>query len=269
MTATHIRLFLLLLSLALPAEALAARSGWSPAAQSQLRLLLAAPVAGRIDGGIEIVLDPGWYTYWRNPGEAGVPPVFDFSGSENVADVKVLYPAPERYDDGSSVSLIYRDEVVFPLVVTPVDATRPVTLNLAARYGVCRDVCIPTDAGATLTQPPSPAPDPLAAARVQSFSARVPRPPEPGRFDVEEVAVESEALLIDVRLPDSSYLDLFADPPSDWYLGQPSFVSRAGGVSRYRLDVAGRPKDEELVGQHFRFVAVAGGEAIEEEIEIR
>ena len=269
MTATHIRLFLLLLSLAVPAEALAARSAWSPAAQSQLRLLLAAPEAGRIDGGIEIVLDPGWYTYWRSPGEAGVPPVFDFSGSENVADVQVLYPAPERYDDGFSISLIYRDEVVFPLVVTPVDATRAVTLNLAARYGVCRDVCIPTEAAATLTQPPSPPPDPLADARLQSFSARVPRPPEPGRFDVEEVAVESEALLIDVRLPDSSYLDLFVEAPSGWYLGQPSFVSRADGVSRYRLDVAGRPQDEELVGQHFRFLAVAGGEAIEEEIEIR
>src|SRR5918998_4004655 len=139
MTATHIRLFLLLLSLALPAEALAARSAWSPAAQSQLRLLLAAPEAGRIDGGIEIVLDPGWYTYWRNPGEAGVPPVFDFSGSENVADVKVLYPAPERYDDGASVSLIYRDEVVFPLTVIPVTPDAPVTLQVEAKFGVCRE----------------------------------------------------------------------------------------------------------------------------------
>ena len=66
-----------------------------PADESQLRLLLTADAAGQIGGGIEIALEPGWYTYWRNPGEAGVPPVFDFSGSENVASVDVMYPAPD------------------------------------------------------------------------------------------------------------------------------------------------------------------------------
>src|SRR5918998_4531854 len=169
MTATHIRLFLLLLSLALPAEALAARSAWSPAAQSQLRLLLAAPEAGRIDGGIEILLDPGWYTYWRNPGEAGVPPVFDFSGSENVAAVEVLYPAPERFDDGASVSLVYKDEVVFPVEITPLDPSRPITLRVDASFGVCREVCIPTQTSSEVEAAPIPAPDALAEARLRHF----------------------------------------------------------------------------------------------------
>ena len=64
------------------------------------------------------------------------------------------------------------------------------------------------------THPLPPPADPLADTRLQTFSARVPQPPEPGRFDVEEVAVESEALLIDVRLPESSYVDLFVEAPS-------------------------------------------------------
>jgi DsbC/DsbD-like thiol-disulfide interchange protein len=267
MTATLLRTALLI-GLALPAAALAARSDWSAADRSQLRLLLSAAEDGRYRGGIEILLEPEWYTYWRNPGEAGIPPRFDFSASENVAAVEVLYPVPERHDDGTSLSLIYRDEVVFPLVVTPVEAERPVLLKLAASYGVCREVCIPTTASSAVAAPPTPEPDPLTEARLRAYMSRVPGPAESGRFEVERLTVEGDSLLVDVRMPDSAYTELFADPPADWYVGQPSFVSRANGVSRYRLDLDDRPQDPALAGQEFRFVAVSGGESIEDIVEI-
>jgi DsbC/DsbD-like thiol-disulfide interchange protein len=257
----------LVATLAAAAPAAAARSDWAPAEQSQLRLMLTQGEAGRLAGGIEIALEPGWYTYWRDPGEAGVPPTFDFSASDNVASVEVLYPAPERYDDGASVSLIYRDAIVFPLAVTPLDPARPVTLALSAEFGVCSEVCIPTRAGSAVTlAPPAPA-DPLADALIGRYAPRVPGPPEPGRFDIERVASEGDALLIDVRLPDSSYFDLFADPPSGWYIGQPALVSQQDGVARYRLPLDGRP-EAASAGETLRFVAVAGGEAIEETVEI-
>ena len=234
-----------------------------------MRLLLAGTQAGRIAGGIEIVLEPGWYTYWRNPGEAGLPPVFDFSGSENVADVEVQYPAPERYDDGTSVSLVYRDEVVFPVTVTPVEPGKPVKLMLDARFGVCREVCIPTDARSSVTSPLLPQPDVLTEARLDRYQPLVPKPAEPGRFDVENVSLDGEFLLIDVRLPQASYFDLFAEAPAGWFIGQPALVSRDAGLARYRLPLAGRPRDSAVIGQRFRFVAIAGSEAIEKAVEIR
>lgn len=255
--------------LLVPATAHAERSDWSAAEQSQLRLLLGGKQAGRIAGGIEIVLEPGWYTYWRNPGEAGLPPVFDFSGSENVADVEVLYPAPERHDDGTSVSLIYRDEVVFPVAITPLEPGKPVRLMLDASFGVCREVCIPTDARSSVSSPSLPRSDALTEARLGRYRPLVPKPAEPGRFDVETVSVEGEFLLIDVRLPEASYFDLFADPPAGWFIGQPALVSRDAGVARYRLPLAGRPQDAAILGQRFRFVAIAGSEAIEKAVEIR
>lgn len=267
MTSTLTSAFLAVLFL-VPAEANAARSDWTPAEKSQLRVLLARPEAGQVAGGIEIVLEPGWYTYWRNPGEAGVPPVFDFSGSTNVADVAVRYPTPERHDDGMSVSLIYRDEVVFPLEITPVEPGQPVTLRVDASFGVCREVCIPTQASSSVALPPTPQPDPLTQARLARFQPRVPKAPQPGYFDVEKVANQGDALIVDVRMPASSFSDLFAEPPPGWYLGQPSFVSRADGVSRYHLPLRGKPHDSAVRGQVFRFVAVAGGEAIEETVEI-
>jgi DsbC/DsbD-like thiol-disulfide interchange protein len=268
MTATLFRLSLAL-ALAVPAAAHAVRSEWVDADAAKMRVLLAGPREDGLAGGIEFALEPGWYTYWKNPGEAGVPPMFDFSGSKNVADVAVLYPAPERYDDGTSVSLIYRDEVVFPLTVTPARPGEPVTLSVEAAFGVCSKVCVPTRASAAAMLPPAAPRDALSEALLERFLARVPKPAEPGRFEVESAELVDEALLIDVRMPDSAYSDLFADPPEGWYIGQPAFVSRSDGVSRYRLSLAGRPKDGAVRGETFRFVAVAGGEAIEEAIEIR
>jgi DsbC/DsbD-like thiol-disulfide interchange protein len=268
MIATKLFSVALVPGLVLPGAAFAARSDWSPASESQMRLLLMTAPDGTIDGGVEIVLEPGWYTYWRNPGEAGVPPIFDFSGSQNVANVDVLYPAPLRHDADGSISLIYQDEVVFPLAVTPVEAEAPVTLRVSANYGVCSAICIPTGASSEVTLSADAEADPLSAARIEEFQERVPQQPETGRFDIERVSVADDALTIDVRMPDSSYSDLFAEPPAGWYIGQPAFLERVDGVSRYRLSVAGRPADSKLQGQRFRFVAVAGGAAIEEVIEI-
>lgn len=260
--------FLVISACATPFPAAAERSAWSAAEQSQLRLLLAPEKDGAVPGGIEIVMAPGWHTYWRYPGEAGMPPVFDFAGSTNVAKVDVLYPAPQRYDDGTSVSLVYKDEVVFPIAVTPERPGEPVSLRLKARFGVCSEVCIPAEAEAALAQE-SPAPaDPLAEARLATFAARVPTPPLAGRLDIESAAVEGDHLAIAVRMPDSAYMDLFAEPPARWFTGQPTLASRAGGVSHYRLSLAGRPRDAPVSGQRFGFVAVAGGEAVEEAVEI-
>ncbi len=253
--------------LGVPGSALAARSDWSQADQSQVRLLLGASEDGRLVGGVEMLIEPDWYTYWRDPGEAGIPPEFDFSASTNVASVEVFYPAPERHDDGASVSLVYRNEVVFPLSIVPERPSQPVVLRVAARFGVCRDICVPTQAASEVAA--SPDADPLSQARLALFQSRVPVAPQAGYFDIESVSTrDDEALLIDVRTPDSSYLDLFADPPDGWHIGQPEFLSRDEKVSRYRLSLAGRPDPASRSGQTIRFVAVAGSEAIEEIVEI-
>jgi DsbC/DsbD-like thiol-disulfide interchange protein len=259
---------IVLIGLSLPTVASAARSEWTAADDAQMRLLLTPAKDGTIEGGIELLLEAGWYTYWRNPGEAGVPPVFDFSGSENIAEVQVFYPPPMRKDDAGTVSLIYQDEVVFPLTVKPLQPGAPVTLRVDAKFGVCREICVPTHANAAVTLTPGADADPLSAERLRGFEERLPKPAKPGHFDIEKVAEGSDALTIDVRMPESSYSDLFADPPEGWFIGQPVFVERVDGISRYRLSLKGRPHDAQVRGQRFRFVAVAGGEAIEKAVEI-
>ena len=76
--------------------------------------------------GVEIKMQPGWKTYWRYPGDSGVPPRFDFSGSENLKEAKVLFPAPHLFTDETGHSLGYKNSVIFPLVLAPQQPGKPV-----------------------------------------------------------------------------------------------------------------------------------------------
>ena len=109
-------------------DALAGRQGH----HSRARLFSAGTSDGPANllAGVQIELDPGFKTYWRNPGESGLPPAFDWAGSENLAKVEVLWPAPTRFEDASGVSYGYLDGVTFPIRVTAEDQRRPVRLAL-------------------------------------------------------------------------------------------------------------------------------------------
>src|ERR1700676_3846218 len=128
-------------------------SAWADDSRSGFRLIAGANKTGAaiVRSGIEIKLQPGWKTYWRYPGDSGVPPRFDFSGSENLARAKVLYPAPRLFNDETGNSLGYKDAVIFPLQVSPKDPGKPVTLRLKFDYAVCEKLCIPAEGRAELT----------------------------------------------------------------------------------------------------------------------
>src|SRR5258708_38772509 len=91
-------------------------SPWQKDGHSAVRLLAGSRRGAVLLGGIAFQLQPGWRTYWRTPGDSGVPPRFDFSKSENIEAVTVLWPAPSKFDDGAGGhSLGYHDQIVLPL----------------------------------------------------------------------------------------------------------------------------------------------------------
>lgn len=92
--------------------------------------------------GLRLTMAPGWKTYWRAPGEAGLPPLFDWSGSENLAGLRVHWPVPEIFDQEGMRSIGYYDSVVLPLEIAP-DGAGPIRLAGSIDLGVCKDVCVP------------------------------------------------------------------------------------------------------------------------------
>jgi DsbC/DsbD-like thiol-disulfide interchange protein len=93
--------------------------------------------------GIELVLAQGWKTYWRAPGDAGIPPSFNWSGSENLGRAEVMWPAPEVVYLQGMRSIVYTNQIVLPVRITPQQADAPLSLQLQIDMGVCRDVCMP------------------------------------------------------------------------------------------------------------------------------
>ncbi|MGI8853788.1 MAG: protein-disulfide reductase DsbD domain-containing protein [Methyloceanibacter sp.] len=160
----------------------AVSSPWVASTNSQARLISGTV---EIDGkptllaGVQMRMDPGWKTYWKNPGDSGVPPGFNWSGSKNLKSAEVLYPAPQRFADGSGTAIGYSQEVVFPVKVTPEREGEPVELKLTFDYGLCMDLCIPNETSLSLTLPAGATEDPGEALLLADVLARVPRPEAP------------------------------------------------------------------------------------------
>jgi DsbC/DsbD-like thiol-disulfide interchange protein len=175
----------LTMCLALPGASLAAPSGetpWVKETYSAVRLV-SGTVTGlsndRVIAGVQIRLDPGWKTYWRSPGDSGVPPSFDWAGSKNLKSAEVLYPAPRRFADASGTAIGYEDEVVFPVMVTPEKPGEPVELKLNIDYGLCKSLCIPNQASLDIELPPQIAAGQGDDVLLQRFVDLVPKVAEP------------------------------------------------------------------------------------------
>ncbi|MGH1353887.1 MAG: protein-disulfide reductase DsbD domain-containing protein [Thalassovita sp.] len=96
---------------------------------------------------LRIELAPGWKTYWRAPGDAGIPPLINWSGSDNLAKFMPVWPTPEVFSQNGMTSVGYEDALVLPIVLTPKDRAKPIALSGELQIGICKDVCVPADIG--------------------------------------------------------------------------------------------------------------------------
>lgn len=108
---------------------------------------------GTHHAGLKLTMDPGWVTYWRVPGEAGIPPQFSFAGSENIAAASFSWPRPLVETKYDLKSYVYRDEVVIPLALMLEDHNASVRLKGELEVGVCDEICIPVQFSFDATLP--------------------------------------------------------------------------------------------------------------------
>ena len=101
---------------------------------------------------IEITLAPGWKTYWREPGPAGIPPQFDWSGSQNLGQIGYFWPTPTVFDTYGTRTIGYAERLILPVLLRPQNPDQPINIHLNADYGVCEEICVPAygEASATL-----------------------------------------------------------------------------------------------------------------------
>ena len=93
--------------------------------------------------GLRLTLAPGWKTYWRAPGDAGIPPAFNWRGSENIDAAEFHWPVPEVFRLNGMQSIGYTGQVVIPIELTPTDPGQPARIAGEIEIGVCEEICVP------------------------------------------------------------------------------------------------------------------------------
>ena len=243
-----------------PASADAFSTDWAPAAKSDARLI----AAGGALAGFEIRLAPNAITYWRDPGEAGVPPSFDFSGSDNIAIVEPLFPAPQRIREADgSEAFGYAAHVVIPLKIEPRDPAKPVTLKLDASYAVCEKLCLPARARLTLTLPGAVSP---YASLVEAARASAPRPVSPEAFGQLTGDAAAGWRLCAAREAGPPR-DLFVEPPEGWWVSAAATPSD-GVHDCFAITLHDKPKDAALPAP-FRLTMTGGAGPVETTLIVR
>jgi DsbC/DsbD-like thiol-disulfide interchange protein len=196
----------------------ASASPWIESTHSKVRL-----VSGtlQLDGeptlvaGIQLRMDADWKTYWKNPGDSGVPPSFDWAGSTNLKHAEVLYPAPHRFADANGTAIGYAGEVVFPVRLTPERKGEPIILKLTFEYGLCKDLCIPNEV--TLGHALGKSSGKGDALLIETYLARVPKPaaagvlPEVRAVEAKFAGKASELIVEAAFSPGAKDTDLFID----------------------------------------------------------
>lgn len=226
----HGVLALFFLALLSGQSAAQAATPWAGREEGQVRLIAgeALPQGQGFLAGLEMQLQDGWHTYWRVPGASGIAPSFDWSGSRNVAHVDVLWPSPERFEAEDDTTYGFAHHVVWPLRVTPLDRTKPVELKLAIFYGICSDICVPSQASLALpltdADKPSPSEQLILQAAISDLPAPLPTAPTrsprvmawwkagtPSLLMVEVATSANEEALLEVKTPpglDAGLIDM-------------------------------------------------------------
>ena len=242
-------------------------SPWQRDAHSAVRLLAGSRSGNVLLGGVAIQLQPGWKTYWRTPGDSGVPPRFDFSKSDNVEAVTVLWPAPMKFDDGAGgIALGYKQQVVLPLRIVAKNADKPVTLRASVSYAVCDKLCVPVEANAELGF------SSVASTEDGNLSDAlntVPKPAnigDPNPLTIRDVKRDGKNnVVVDVAAPEAKDVSLFVEGPTpDWALPVPKLAEKSPpGIKRFTFELDGLPPGASADGAALKLTLVGGDRAYE------
>lgn len=212
-----------LLSLSVAGGARAAATAWMGDGNAAVRLLAATDSIGGVDRvtlALEFRFAPGWHGYWRTPGEAGLPPTLDWTGSQNLIAAEARFPAPVRTTLLGIETFAYDTAVLLPIDAKLLDSGQALPLKLGVDYLACADICVPYRADLALTLPPgaaSPAPE---AALIAAGLARLPVSAVAAGLTVTAATLSGDRLRLALHLAaplsaaEQAGLDLFLEGPA-------------------------------------------------------
>ncbi|MBY3070677.1 cytochrome C biogenesis protein [Rhizobium laguerreae] len=241
-------------------------SAWAENEGGRMRLVALAPdAAGKIRAALQIEPKPGWITYWKEPGNSGIPPQITIAAESGVTLDAVAYPVPKHFFKGAIEDIAYDAPVTLPLSLTAA-GKGPVTIDAAAFIGICKDICIPFQANLQLKLGPAIQSHPQEEAILQAANARLPKPPSPD-FDVTAHAMspDRKTLSLDLVLPGEGKTapDIIVTGPSGYAFTKQIGGKRDGRTFKVDISIGKLPKDYDISAKQWSVLVIDGERAME------
>jgi thiol:disulfide interchange protein/DsbC/DsbD-like thiol-disulfide interchange protein len=191
--------------------------------------------------GLRLEMESGWHTYWKNPGDAGLPPKVSWRLPDGFLAGPIQWPTPMRISAPPLMSYGYEGEVLLPMVLTtPGSLASGSQIVLAGRadWVECKEVCIPGRAEVELAVPVKAEPPPPPGPGSPFAAARRLQPVAPEGWGVEAAAADGK-ILLSFRLPAGGVVSdayFFASDAS--IVDHPAPQRLHSGAKLHRLDIA-------------------------------
>lgn len=262
---------------------------WTDEDFTSVRLISAQTQTGPSDTlrlGLEFELQPDWKIYWRSAGDAGFPPNLDWTGSQNVGDAQILWPAPHRFSIFGLETFGYKNHIILPIDVAIPDRTQPVAVNLAVDYLVCSDICIPASATFALDIPAGGDASKTTsnasitskhAHEIEKFVSQVPLSGDNLPINVTSIFPTQSGEATQLRLSVSglsnagvSVDDIMVESPLRIGFGAPVMTDENddADIRTFDIPVLGLKPDETLASEKVTVTVVAGPLAIEQDLTV-
>ena len=253
--------------------AVAGETDWQENLGGKARAIAAGPIdpeTSSVDLAVQFELKKGWKTYWRTPGDSGIPPQFDFSRSSNLKGIEILWPAPKYFTDDYGYSIGYKGSVVLPIRAVAKNPALPLIVGVTVRYGVCEQICVPVENEFSLIVTRASAISESAAALIDAATRALPvKTRSDGPLAITGVSREGGApggkLRVTAKLAGpAGKTALFIEGPEDWYFPLPEKTFETATKIGWTIGLADLPEDANLSGTDVTFTLVNGKHAIEQ-----
>ncbi len=241
-------------------------SNWAENEGGRMRLVALPPDAdGHIRAGLQIEPKPGWITYWREPGNNGIPPQITIAPQSGVTLDAISYPVPKYISRGKVEDIGYEAPVTLPLTLTASKAG-PVAIDATAFIGICKDICIPFQAQLLLKFEAVAQSRPQEEMILRDAAARLPEAPT-ADFKVVAHAVSSDLkqLSLKITLPEAGggTPDIVATGPSGYAFTKQTNIGRSGNAYSTDITIGKLPKNYDLRGKQWGVLVIDGTRAME------